>query len=209
MRTPTQYVAAAVANLRTRLMRDCAEMLCHGDRAAVVTRIGARRRGEDALTASDLTEAVRVLASAADFPCIAQGSLVALDGSRRIVTSANEDISRTVLTIGMSAAMDAVRVAYSRPGTRIRFSADALAVEGGETTEVLSDAPAIAASRTWYVAISAAQWFETTEPHVGDALTLCAATAKMRFNDVKLRVAAAEKRDGYWILTARTRGAQW
>ena len=195
MRKPSEYLPAAVKGLRSRLMPDCSETLCHAGRSAVVTRVGSLSRGEDALTDSDLSEGVRVVALAIDFPELSKGSLVSLSGKRRIVTSARTDPAAASMVVGMSAAMDDVRVAYSRPGTQIRFPLDALAVES-DVIEPVSDAFAPTASRAWFVAVSADQWPEPTGPQVGDALTL---------DGANLRVASVAKRDGFWILTARAR----
>lgn len=195
MRKPSEYLPAAVKGLRSRLMPDCSMLLCHAGRSAVVTRVGSLSRGEDALTDSDLSEGVRVVALAIDFPELSKGSLVSLSGKRRIVTSARTDTAAASMVVGMSAAMDDVRVAYSRPGTKIRFPLDALAVES-DVIEPVSDAFAPTTSRAWFVAVSADQWTEPTGPQVGDALTL---------DGANLRVASVAKRDGFWILTARAR----
>ena len=195
MRKPSEYLPAAVRGLRSRLMPDCSETLCHAGRSAVVTRVGSPSRGEDALTDSEVNEGVRLLALAIDFPELTKGSLVSLSGRRHIVTGARTDPAAATLSVGLSAALDDVRVAYSRPGTKIRFPLDALAVES-DVIEPVSDAFAPTASRAWFVAVSADQWTEPTEPQVGDALTL---------DGANLRVASVAKRDGFWILTARAR----
>ena len=176
-------------------MPDCSMLLCHAERCAKVTRVGSLSRGEDALTDSDVSEGVRVVALAADFPELTKGSLVSLSGKRHIVTNARTDPAAASMVVGMSAALDEVRVAYSRPGTKIRFPLDALAVES-DVIEPVSDSFAPTASRAWFVAVSADQWTEPTEPQIGDALAL---------DGVNLRVSAVAKRDGFWILTARAR----
>lgn len=195
MRKPSEYLPAAVKGLRSRLMPDCSELLCHAGRSAVVTRVGSPSRGEDALTDSEVNEGVRLLALAIDFPELTKGSLVSLSGRWHIVTGARTDPAAATLSVGLSAALDDVRVEYSRPGTKIRFPLDALAVES-DVIEPVSDAFAPTTSRAWFVAVSADQWTEPTEPQVGDALTL---------DRANLRVASVAKRDGFWILTARAR----
>lgn len=195
MRKPSEYLPVALKGLRSRLMPDCSETLCHAGRSAEVTRVGTTSRGEDALDGSDIAEGVRVLASASDFPELLKGSLVSLSGRRHIVTGARTDPAAATLSVGLSAALDDVRVAYSRPGTKVRFPLDALAVES-DVIEPVSDAFAPTASRAWFVAVSADQWTEPTGPQVGDALTL---------DGANLRVASVAKRDGFWILTARAR----
>lgn len=176
-------------------MPDCSEVLCHAGRSATVTRVGSRSRGADALSSSDVSEGVRVVALASDFPLLTKGSLVSLSGTTRIVTSARTDPAAASMVVGMSASMDDVRVAYSRPGTRIRLPLDALVAES-DVLEPVSDAVAPTFCREWLVAVSAEQWTEPTEPQVGDMLVI---------DGANLRVAEVAKRDGFWIFTARAR----
>lgn len=195
MRKPSEYLPAAVKGIRSRLMPDCSATLCHAGYSATVTRVGSPSRGEDALTDSDVAEGVRLLALASDFPELTKGSLVSLSGKRHIVTGARTDPAMATLSVGLSAALDDTRIAYSRPGTQIRMPLDALAVEGA-SIDPSADAFAPTDCRSWLVAVSADQWTEPTEPQTGDALTL---------DGANLRVASVAKRDGFWILTARAR----
>ena len=99
MRKPSEYLPAAVKGIRCRLMPDCSETLRQGERSATVTRVGTTSRGEDALTDSDVSEGVRVLALAADFPDISKGRLVSLSGAWRIVTNARTDPAGATLSL--------------------------------------------------------------------------------------------------------------
>lgn len=193
MRKPSEYLPAAVRGLRSRLMPDCSMLLCHAGRSAVVTRVGSLSRGEDALTDSDLSEGVRVVALAIDFPELSKGSLVSLSGKRRIVTSARTDPAASTLSVGMSAELEKCRASYRRPGTKIAQPVDVLAVEG-EAVEPNGDAFAPTPCRQWHVAVPEEGWYEPTEPQVGDRLEL---------DGANLRVASVAKRDGFWILEAR------
>lgn len=195
MRKPSEYLPAAVKGIRGRLMPDCSETLRQGERSATVTRVGTTSRGEEALTDSDVVEGVRVLALAADFPDISKGRLVSLSGTWRIVTAARTDPACATLSLGLSAPLDEMTAAYRRPGTQIRQPLHVLAVES-DVLEAWADNLAPTASRGWFVAFASTDWLETTDPRIGDELTLDAAT---------MRVASVAKHDGYWLLTCRSR----
>lgn len=193
MRKPSEYLPAAVAGLRSRLMPDCSETLCHAGRSAVVTRVGSLSRGEDAMSGADVNEEVHVIALAIDFPELAKGRLVSLSGKWRIVTSARMDPAAATLSVGMSAELEKCRASYRRPGTKIAQPVDVLAVEG-EVIEPNGEAFAPTPCRVWHVAVPEEGWYEPTEPQVGDRLDL---------DGANLRVASVAKRDGFWVLEAR------
>ena len=193
MRKPSEYLPAAVAGLRSRLMPDCSETLCHAGRSAVVTRVGSLSRGEDAMSGADVNEEVHVIALAIDFPELAKGRLVSLSGKWRIVTSARTDPVAATLSVGMSAELEKCRASYRRPGTKIAQPVDVLAVEG-EVIEPNGEAFAPTPCRVWHVAVPEEGWYEPTEPQVGDRLDL---------DGANLRVASVAKRDGFFILEAR------
>ena len=193
MRKPGEYLPAAVAGLRSRLMPDCSETLGHAGRSAVVTRVGSLSRGEDAMAGADVNEDVRVLALASDFPELEKGRLVSLSGKWRIVTSASTDPAAATLSVGMSQELEKCRASYRRPGTKIAQPVDVLAVEG-EVMEPNGEAFAPTPFRQWYVAVPEEGWYEPTEPQVGD---------RMELDGTSLRVASVAKRDGFFILEAR------
>ena len=193
MRKPSEYLPAAVAGLRSRLMPDGSETLCHAGRSAVVTRVGSLSRGEDAMSGADVNEEVRVIALAIDFPELAKGRLVSLSGKWRIVTSARTDPAAATLSVGMSAELEKCRASYRRPGTKIAQPVDVLAVEG-EVIEPNGEAFAPTPCRVWHVAVPEEGWYEPTEPQVGDRLDL---------DGANLRVASVAKSDGFWVLEAR------
>ena len=195
MRKPSEYLPAALKGLRSRLMPDCSATLCHCGRSATVTRVGTTSIGEDALSDTDVAEGVRVLASACDFPEVAKGRLVSLDGGLRVVTGARTDPAGATLSLALSACLSATKAAYRRPGTRITQPLDVLAVEG-EVAEPSGDALAPTTLRTWTVAVSEDGWMEPTGPQIGDELTLDAAT---------VRVSAVARRDGFFVLSCRAR----
>lgn len=197
MRKPSEYLPAALKGLRSRLMPDCSETLCHAGRSATVTRVGTTPIGEDALSGSEVPEGVRVLAWAADFPGLGRGRLVSLDGEWRVVTGARTDPAGAVLSLSLSASLCLTKAAYRRPGTKIAQTVEVLAVEG-ETMEPVSDALAPTPLRTWTVAVAEDGWLEPTDPQIGDSLELSP-------QEVALRVHAVARRDGFWILSCRAR----
>lgn len=197
MRKPSEYLPAALAGLRSRLMPDCSVTLCHGERSATVTRVGSTARGEDTLTDSEVAEGVRVLASAEDFPDLSKGHLVSMDGAWRIVLSARTDPAGATLSLGLSASLEEVKADYRRPGTQIRQTVEVLAVES-DVLDPASDALAPTASRAWFVAVAVERWFEPSGPRVGDSIGLS-------LDGASLRVAEVAKRGGYWLLTCRAR----
>ena len=193
MRKPSEYLPAAVKGLRSRLMPDCSETLCHAGRSATVTRVGSFSKGEESMVGADVNEAVRVLADSSDFPELCKGRLVSLSGKWRIVTSARTDPAAATMTVGMSAELEKCRASYRRPGTKIAQPVDVLAVEG-EVIEPNGDAFAQTPCRLWHVAVPEDGWYEPTEPQVGDRLDL---------DGANLRVASVAKSDGFWILLCR------
>ena len=197
MRKPSEYLPAALKGLRSRLMPDCSETLCHAGRSSTVTRVGTTSIGEDAISGTEVPEGVRVLAWAADFPGLGRGRLVSLDGEWRVVTGARTDPAGATLSLSLSASLAATKAAYRRPGTKIAQTVDALAVEG-EVADPVSDAIAPAAFRLWTVAVAEDGWLEPTDPQIGDVLELSP-------QDVTLRVSAVSRRDGFWILSCRAR----
>lgn len=197
MRKPSEYLPAALAGLRGRLIPDCSETLVYCGRTATVTRVGTTYHGENSLSEAgmDVTEELRVLASASDFPGLDKGALVALSDKWRIVTSARTDPSSAVLSIGLSVGLEKHRASYRRPGTKLRQPVDVLAVEG-DVLDPVSDCVAPTTARAWFVAVSCELWLDNTPPQVGDELEMDGNT---------FRVAAVAHHEGCWLLTCRAR----
>ncbi|MBQ6140811.1 MAG: hypothetical protein IJI54_05940 [Kiritimatiellae bacterium] len=204
MRKPSEYLPAAVRGLRSRLMPDCSMLLCHAGRSATVTRVGSLSIGEDAMTDANVAEGVRVLASASDFPEVAKGRLVSLDGEWRVVTGAKTDPAGATLSLSMSAPLSATKAAYRRPGTTIAQTLDVLAIESASPGPSVSDVAA-ALYATWYVAIPEDGWMEPTAPQIGDTLELSPSAEARPPRRDSLCVSAASRRDGFWFLTCRER----
>lgn len=184
----------AIASLSASLP-DASLRMRHGEAEGVALSASSRELSGETLSADAPQEMRRVIARRRDFPSLAKGCAVEVEDEWHIVTSCRTDPVGASLTVGLSASLSAVRVAYSRPGTKVRFPLDALAVES-ETLEPIADSFAPTSCRAWFVAITAEDWREPSEPQVGDALTL---------DGANLRVASVAKHDGFWILTCRAR----
>lgn len=108
MRKPSEYLPAALAGLRSRLLPDCSETLVHGGNCALVTRIDSPKRGEDAASDVGPLEECRVLASASDFPGLRKGSTVTYKETPRFVVSAKTEPAQATLLIGLTPPLEPV-----------------------------------------------------------------------------------------------------
>lgn len=214
MRLPSQYVAASMARLQGSLLPDCSATLRHGDAVGTVTRVGSVARGEDAVQTDSIPEACRVLAKPSDFPRIAKGEAVEFVNERgeslRVVTSASADISRSILTVGLSEAFEKCGAAYRgtrRENGRVRnlaFSLNVLTLEDGQTA-TYTDALAPSYAENYLVAIRAEDWPETSDPEPSD--TIDATSSGVRgLAPVSLKVSTVTRHDGWYILQCRTKG---
>lgn len=204
MCTPSEYVAAAIRGLRATSLAGNAARMSHGGRAAPVARVGSVQFGEDAISADAPAEAVRVLALAADFPLLAKGEPVELDGSLHVATSARRDASGASLTVGLSAAFGRFRAAYARRGSGPAFPVPVLALEDAALPSAYADAAAPASGQSWTVCVPAAEWPEPQPPQTGDGIRLDAPSGEAR-----LKVASAVRSGAWWLLRARPRGTAW
>ena len=184
MRTPSEYVAAALRGISAGPLAGNAALMSHGGRSASVSRVGSVQFGEDAISAAAPAEAVRVLALYEDFPLLDKGDPVELDGSLHVVTSARRDASGASLTVGLSAAFSRFRAAYARRGSGPAFPVPVLALEDA--------------------ALPSAEWPEPKPPQTGDGIRLDAPSGEAR-----LKVASAVRHGLWWMLRARPRGSSW
>ena len=214
LRKPSEYLPAALAGLRRRLMPDSTLVLRHDGHSSAVTRVGSPARGEDAIAGGEVAEGIRVLASAADFPRLSRGSLVERSGAPRIVTSARSDPALATLSIGLSASLEKCRVSYS--GTRrdggavhsLRFPLDVLAVETEDIPMESESAAAPFYGQTWTLAVPKDIWPEVSPPRTGDTAEFVACPRDA--DGTIFAVASVVERDGHFILHVRPRGvAKW
>ncbi len=202
---PSEYVAAAVRRISSRIARDCEIRLTHNGHTSSVTRVASTMKGEDGVSGSTPVEAIRVLALASSFPAIAKGEAVTLDDTFRLVTSARFDISGASVYIGLTLAFDKRSATYSgdrRDGDNLREvlqPAGILTLEG-ELDSAIDGSVAPIHERMWTVVIRKRDWLDVTAPEVGDRIDFMDGWRK-----VSLVVAAVSPQNGYFALTARTR----
>lgn len=189
-----ETIEAALSSLASSLP-DAAQRMRHGEAVGTVLASSSRELTGDTVAADAPQEMRRYIGTRRVFPDLTKGSTVEIGGAWHLVTSCRTDPLGASLSFGVSAPLDEVAAIYRRPGTSIRQTLRVLAVES-EVLDVWSDSLAPTACRAWFVALSAEHWLETTEPQVGDEITIDGTT---------MRVAAVAKRDGYWILTCRER----
>ena len=167
MRKPSEYLPAAMAGLRGRLMPDCSEVLVYCGRAATVTRVGSPSRGEDALVGSSIAEEMRVLASASDFPTLSKGNVVLLGDASRLVSSVRSDPAGVTLVVGLSPKTTPVAFYGERKDERkIALTIECLAVEDNPLT--MMDAPAQIRCRSFRVVMPRTSWPYTSAPEIGE-----------------------------------------
>ena len=187
-------IEAAVASLAASLP-DAAFGMRHGEAVGTVLASSSRELSGDTVAADAPQEMRRYIGTRSVFPDLTKGSTVEIGGRWHLVTSCRTDPVGASLSFGVSAPLDEVAATYRRPGTQVRQPLRVLAVES-EVLDVWSDSLAPTACRAWFVALSAEHWLETTEPQVGDEITIDGTT---------MRVAAVAKHDGCWVLTCRAR----
>ena len=187
-------IEAAVASLAASLP-DAAFGMRHGEAVGTVLASSSRELSGDTVAADAPQEMRRYIGTRSVCPDLTKGSTVEIGGKWHLVTSCRTDPVGASLSFGVSAPLDEVAAIYRRPGTQVRQPLRVLAVES-EVLDVWSDSLAPTACRAWFVALSAEHWLETTEPQVGDEITIDGTT---------MRVAAVAKHDGCWVLTCRAR----
>lgn len=167
MRKPSEYLPAAMAGLRGRLMPDCSEVLVYCGRAATVTRVGSPSRGEDALAGSSIVEEMRVLASASDFPTLSKGNVVLLGNASRLVSSVRSDPAGVTLIVGLSPKTTPVAFYGERKdGRKIALTIECLIVEDSALT--VADTAAPVHTRAFTVRLPRSAWPDAKPPEIGE-----------------------------------------
>lgn len=197
MRTPSEYVAAAVRSLRSNAMRDCGMRLTRGGLSATVTRVGTVSRGEDTVTESGPAESVRVLCLVSDFPELDRGDVVELDASLRVVTSARTDPAKASMTVGLSDRLERVTASWRgrRAGREMFVPVGLFARCDGQVTEY-ADGYAPVTFQAWTLVVPCESWTGSTPPQIGDEVV---------FDGEKLRVSKSDRRDRHYVISARGR----
>lgn len=201
MRTPSEYLSAAVANVRARLMPDCVSRLdCCGG-SAEVTRAAATTREDGQLDGDSPAEAVRVLALAADFPAITAGEVALLDSTARIVTSVRVDCAGATSYVGLSRPLAEHKADWrGTRGTRgIHTPVKLLAEFNGRAADI-ADGYAPTAVDSWTLCVPFDAWPEVESPQTGDEVLFEHLGATVR-----LHVASVDRRSRHWVVRARSR----
>ena len=150
-------------------------------------------------------EAARFIANAADFPTLAEGVAVELDGSLRAVVSLKTDPVGATFVVGLSAEFEKCPATYK--GTRrengivrtVKHPLDVLLLENG-TADNISDALAPTYATAYTVAIRRDDWPEVTAPDPSDTLEVAP-----NGHPLTLKVSTVTRHDGWFILKCRTR----
>lgn len=197
MRTPSEYIAAAVRRVQSSYMPDCKATMTHGAYSGDVTRVSTSHKGEESVTTDGATEAVRVLALHTDFPEVENGSFVWIGDCPHIVTSLRTDPTKVSLTIGLSQELHKYAAKYegTRRDHRISETVQLLAENNGLTT-VYTEGFAPSNVYGWTVVIPHDAWVEVAPPQIGDDIYL---------DDERIRVSHVESNDAAYIIMARGR----
>lgn len=197
-----------VAEIQSALASLCASLpdasleMRHGEEAGLVLSASSRDLSGEAVSADGPQEMRRVVARRCDFPSVAKGSAVELDGALHLVTGARADPVGASLSLGLSGPFGSVRAAWTRRGAS--FPVPVLALEDAALPSAWADAAATASGQSWTVCVPAAEWPEPVPPQAGDDVRLDGPSG-----EVRLRVASAARDGGWWTLRARPRGSAW
>lgn len=206
-----QDIESAIADVADALP-DAALEMRYGEAVGVVLSASSIELSGEPVTGESPQERRRVIGKRLDFPDIAEGSLVELDGVPHLTTTLRTDPVTASLTVGLSAPLTECPAAYS--GTRrvdgaavtLKFPMDILAVENAALPNVYGDAPAPIIAQSWTCCVAAEKWPDVTPPQTGDELAFTVTRYGTTY-DIRLRVSQAIRNHGWWILTARPRGA--
>lgn len=204
-------IHAAIADIADAIPDAAHEMRLGASVGVVVSSSSIEMSGES-VSGEMPQERRRVIGKRADFPDITEGSLVEIDEVPHIATSLRTDPVAASLAVGLSEPLADCTASFSLTrrvdGAAVsrKFPLAILAVRNAAIPNLYGDAPAPNIAQSWTCCVSAENWPEATPPQTGDELafsvTECAATY-----DVRVRVSQSVRNHGWWILTARPRGA--
>ncbi len=211
MRTPTQYLPAALSGLRARLMPDCAQTMRHGGDCARVVRVGSHApaaqtpagcaAGDPGDTSESVATDIKVLAAAADFPDLEYGSVVAVDDVSRMVVDVQSDPARVTLKVSLSRELDVCSLARDPDAAGRTLPAvpfRCIAAQDGRSGDLVGAHPAFEGTAlvAWSLHVPRGQWPLPDDPRIGQRLSLsrCSCTA------AALVVQGVQWRGGVWHL---------
>ena len=192
-------VQKALAGIASTLP-DAVRLLEHGAEAGNVIKSSSVEMSGEGVTASGAVEKFRVIAKASDFPTLAADALVTFAEEPHVVTSLRTDPLGASLTIGLSEPLSrcAASVSGARGSRHINLPSGLLAVNNGLATDY-ADGFAPVEVYSWTLCISVDDWLETEAPQIGDVIRF------EKNGDQVVKVARCTRRDGFYILNARSR----
>lgn len=201
----------AIADIADSLPDAAHEMRLGGAVGVALSSSSIEMSGET-VTGEMPQERRHVICKRADFADMAEGSLVHLDETPHLVTSVRTDPVAAYMTVGLSEPLTDCVATYS--GARrtdgaavaLKFPLDILAVRNAALPNPYADAPAPNILQSWTCCVAAEAWPERTPPQTGDELAFTVTEYGTTY-DVRVRVSQAIHNHGWWILTARPRGA--
>ena len=205
-----QDIESAIADVADALP-DAAREMRYGGASGVVLSVSSIEMSGEPVTNEMPQERRRVIGKRSDFPDIAEGSLIELDGVPHLTTAIRTDPVAASVTVGLSEPLADCAATYT--GTRringaavaLKFPLDILAVENAALPNPYGEAAAPNIAQTWTCCVAAENWPENTPPQTGDELSFTASRYGTVY-DIRLRVSQAVRNHGWWILTARPRG---
>ena len=180
---------------------DAVRTMCHGRETGDAIKSSSVEMSGEAATESGAVEKSRVIVCAANFPTLGSDSLVEIGGVQYLTTSMRTDPVGASATVGISSPLSNVPATWTgtRKARRISVPLDILAENNGRTADVL-DGFSTSSTDSWTIVISADDWIDTDGPQEGD---------ESRFDNrgalVTVRASRVLKKDGYYLVNARSR----
>ena len=201
-------IESAIASVADCLPAAASVMKC-GGRSGKVLAASSRQLSGDSLTEDAPQEMCRKIGKRCDFPDLAAGAAVEIDGKLHIVTSASTDPLGASVSFGLSDALSETPAIYiftrriDGVAHRQRQRIDLLAIRLAQPP-ALAEAAALGDEPSWLVCIATDAWTDLSEPMIGDTIEFT--DPKRDWETVRLRVAKVSRHDGWWLLRTRSRG---
>lgn len=199
MASLVSIVEDALSGVATALP-DAVRQLTHGYEAGNAIKSSSVEMSGEAVSVSGAIEKFRVIAKASDFPTIAADALVTFADAPHIVTSLRSDPISASLTIGLSEPLSRcfASVRGSRGSNHFNTPINLLAVNNGLGTDY-ADGYAPVEVYSWTLCVAIDDWLWDGEPHIGDEFRFEKSGSQV------VKVARCTRRDGFFILNARSR----